>query len=408
MLTFLFVAGLLNYLDRASLSVLAPLIARDLKLDPAELGIVFSSFAVGYAAFCLVGGWAADKFKPQWVLLACVVVWSVFCGLTAVARTLETLLLVRVLFGMGEGGLGATSTKLIGRWFPRHQQATAISLGATGTSLGAMISGPLVVFIAGMTSWQVAFVAIAALGLLWSVAWAIFNRFPSRWNSTTTPISKTMAPVDEANISSHSTSAVVGLIRRSAMISIAFAFFGYSYLLFFFLTWFPSYLVTAKHMAIQDMSLVSAIPWALGSVGLATGGLLSDKLASRTGDPVFSRKLILVSSLAIAAVGVALAGLVASPAAAIAIMGIAVFFMYLSGSQYFVIVLDLIPAPHVGAVTGFVHFVANCAGILAPLITGFIIRYSGSFDAAFVLAGIVASMGAAGVGFFVKTQRTLR
>ncbi len=189
------------------------------------------------------------------------------------------------------------------------------------------------------------------------------------------------------------------------MLSIAFAFFGYSYVLFFFLSWFPSYLVTAKHMAIQDMSLVGAIPWALGTIGLASGGLLSDKVSRRTGDPVFARKLILVSSLAVAAGGVALAGLVASPAAAVAVIGIAVFSMYLSGSQYFMIVLDLIPAPHVGAVTGFVHFVANCAGILAPLITGFIIRYSSSFVAAFVLAGAVASLGAVGVGFLVKTHR---
>jgi ACS family hexuronate transporter-like MFS transporter len=409
MLAFLFAAGLINYLDRAALSVLAPLIAHDLALDPVQLGIVFSSFAVGYAAFCLVGGWAADKFKPQWVLLVCVVVWSLFCGLTAVAHSLETLLLVRVLFGMGEGGLGATSTKLIGRWFPRHQQATAVSVGATGTSVGAMISGPLVVFVAGMMGWPGAFVAIATLGVLWSVAWAIFNRTPSRQKSTTATIDKIgpdkiAAPRDESDISSHSTLAVLELIRRPAMISIAFAFSGYSYVLFFFLSWFPSYLMTARHMAIERMSLVSAIPWALGTIGLMTGGLLSDKVFSRTGDPVFARKLILVSSLAIAAGGVALAGLVASPAAAITIMGIAVFFLYLSGSQYFVIVLDLIPAPHVGAVTGFVHFVANCAGILAPLITGLIVRYSGSFGAAFVLAGAVASMGAVAVGLLVKTR----
>lgn len=404
MLAFLFAAGLVNYLDRVSLSVLAPFIARDLELDPAQLGIVFSSFAVGYATFCLVGGWAADRFKPQWVLLVCVVVWSVFCGLTAVVQSLEALLLVRVLFGMGEGGLGATSTKLIGQWFPRHRQATAVSLGATGTSLGAMISGPLVVFVAGATGWRGAFVAIAALGLLWSVAWAIFNRLPLRQNPAIATTSQIAAPIDDLHDRTRSRSAAIALIRRPAVISIAFAFFGYSYILFFFLSWFPSYLVTAKHMTVEDMSLVGAIPWALGSIGLASGGLFSDKLSGRTGNPVFSRKLILVSSLVMAAIGVAAAGLVASPAAAVAIMGIAVFFMYFSGSQYFVIVLDLIPAAHVGAVTGFVHFVANCAGILAPLITGLIIHYSGSFAAAFVLAGAVASTGALAVGFLVRTQ----
>ncbi len=395
MLALLFAAGLINYLDRASLSVLAPLVAHDLKLDAAELGIVFSSFAVGYAAFCLVGGWAADRFKPQWVLLVCVTIWSLFCGLTAVAQSLAALLVIRVLFGMGEGGFGATNTKLIGRWFPRHQRATAISLGATGTSLGAMVCGPLVALVAGIAGWRGAFVAIAALGLLWSIAWAVFHR--------------TAAPPDSAATAPLSLEASPGwlaLVRRPAMIAVAFAFFGYSYVLFFFLSWFPSYLVTAKHMAMLDMSLVSAFPWALGTIGLATGGFLSDRISRRTGDPVSARKLILVSSLAIAAIGVASAGLVASPAAAVAVMAITMFFLYLSGSQYFAIVLDLIPASHVGAVTGFVHFVANCGGILAPLITGFIIRYSGGFAAAFVLAGAVSSLGAAGVALLVTTRRS--
>ena len=397
MLAFLFAAGLLNYLDRASLSVLAPLVARDLALDPAELGIVFSSFAIGYAAFCLVGGWAADNFKPQWVLLACVLVWSVFCGLTAAVQSLEALLLVRILFGMGEGGLGATSTKLVGRYFPLRRRATAVSLAAMGTPLGAMISGPLVVFVAGTTSWRSAFVTIAVLGLVWGLAWAVFNRSPLRRDLAA-------APAGGSAAASRSGLTAIALIRQPAVIAIAFAFFGYSYILFFFLSWSPSYLVSAKHMSMQDMSVVSAIPWALGAIGLASGGFLSDRLSSQTGDAVFSRKFILASSLTIAALGVALAGLVASPGAAIAIMAVAVFFMYLSGSQYFVIVLDLIPAAHVGAVTGFVHFVANCAGILAPLITGFIVHYSGSFTAAFVLAGTVASLGALGVGLFVKTH----
>jgi MFS family permease len=230
----------------------------------------------------------------------------------------------------------------------------------------------------------------------------MFNRAPSRRLSASTIESRNAAPIEE--FASFTPTSTIGLIRQPAILAVAFAFFGYSYVLFFFLTWFPSYLVTAKHMTMQDMSLVSAIPWALGAVGLATGGLLSDRMSRVTGDPVSSRKLILVSSLGIAAIGVALAGLVESPAAAITVMGIALFFMYLSGSQYFVIVLDLIPGPHVGTVTGFVHFAANCAGILAPLITGFIISSSGSFVAAFALAGTVASLGAVSVGILVRTQ----
>ena len=107
----MFLAGMINYLDRSALGVAAPLIRQDLHLDPAQLGIVFSSFSFGYALFCFVGGYASDRFGPRNVLGVSMVVWSIFCGLTAIAWGVTSLLVLRILFGMGEGRSARHSTR---------------------------------------------------------------------------------------------------------------------------------------------------------------------------------------------------------------------------------------------------------------------------------------------------------
>jgi len=108
-IALLFIGGAISYLDRAALSIAAPMIAEDMQLDPGRLGIVFSSFFVGYALFCFVGGFAADRIGPKNVFTLAMTVWSVFCGLTAAATGLVSLLVVRVIFGMGEGPFGSAA-----------------------------------------------------------------------------------------------------------------------------------------------------------------------------------------------------------------------------------------------------------------------------------------------------------
>ncbi len=151
------------------------------------------------------------------------------------------------------------------------------------------------------------------------------------------------------------------------------------------------------------MSLVTTIPWLLGFVGLAAGGFVADRLYRITGNAVLSRKLLLVVSLLAAAACVALAGAVSTVEAAVALMAVSVFFMYLTGNTYWAIVLDTVPQARVGGVGGFVHLIANLAGIVAPSITGFMVQASGNFSGAFFLAGAIAVVGALSVAVLVRT-----
>jgi len=399
----LFLGGMIQYLDRAALSVAAPLVVKDLQLDPTQLGIVFSSFFFGYALFCFVGGWASDRIGGKAVLILAMTVWSVFCGLTALATGIVSLLIFRVIFGIGEGPFSATANKLVSGWFPRAEQARAISIANAGTPLGGALAGPVVGFIALTYGWRTSFVIIAAIGIVWVVAWAVLSSSRAEDHPRITATERaTIIGGREVGKVEAASLPLSHYLRRPAVLATAFAFFGYAYILYFFLSWFPSYLTMARHLSLQSMSIVTAIPWTVGILGLVGGGVLTDAIFRRTGDAVFARKSVLITCLIVAALCVALAGLVESTTGAVMLMAVSVLFMYLTANTYWAIILDTVEPGRVGGVGGFVHLIANLAGIVAPFVTGLLVQTTGAFTSAFVLAGGMALAGALLVAVFVR------
>ena len=170
-ISFLFAGGMINYMDRSSLSVAAPFVMKELGLNAAQLGIIFSSFFVGYALFTFVGGYASDLFGPKRVFASSMTAWSVFCGLTAAAIGFWSLVIVRVLFGCGEGPFAAAANKMINNLFPPQRIATAVGLANAGTPIGGALAGPVAGWLAIQYGWRTSFIVLAAAGLLWTLCW---------------------------------------------------------------------------------------------------------------------------------------------------------------------------------------------------------------------------------------------
>jgi ACS family hexuronate transporter-like MFS transporter len=196
-------------------------------------------------------------------------------------------------------------------------------------------------------------------------------------------------------------------IRRPVVLATTFAFFGYNYILYFFLSWFPSYLTMTQHLSLQRMSFVTVIPWIGGCIGLISGGFLSDLLVRLTGNVLLSRKIIIILCLGGAAAAISLAGVVQTLDAAVALVAVTVFLLYLTGAIYWAIIQDTVPQDHVGGAGGFMHGMANISGIIGPAVTGVIVQWTGAFTSAFVLAGGIAVLGVLGVLIFVRAPRAL-
>jgi len=392
----LFIAGFINYLDRSALSVAAPAVAKDLHLTPASLGLVFSTFFIGYAAFNFIGGWAADKWGGKNVFSGAMLIWSVLCGATGLATGFGSLLTLRTFFGMAEGPLATTINKMVNNWFPHRESATAFGFANCGLPLGGAVAGPIVGFMTAEYGWRVAFAGVACLGLIWLVFWQFMTTDKPHQHRKTSAAERQLIETNRAVIDeSGPVKSIAFYIRQPAIL-------GYSYILFFFLTWFPSFLMMDRHLSLKSMSLATVLPWVLGFIGYGLSGWISDLIFRRTGNALRARKLVLITCLGAAGICVALAGLVATTVSALALMACAVFALYLSGSTYWAIIQDTIPNARLGSVGGCVHAVANCAGIVGPTVTGFLVQESHTFVSAFVLAGAVALSSVLAVAILLR------
>ncbi|KAB2492455.1 MFS transporter [Priestia endophytica] len=409
-IVFLFLAGVINYLDRSALSIAAPFIQEDLSLSATEMGIIFSSFSVGYAIFNFLGGVASDKYGAKLTLFVAMIVWSLFSGALVLAVGFVSMIVIRILFGMGEGPLSATISKMVNNWFPPSNRATVIGLTNSGTPLGGAISGPIVGFIALSYGWRISFIVIMIIGLVWAFLWWKFvKERPQAAEGSASLFSKQVA-VSAENEEDKKENVGKGklkltfYLKQKTILFTAFAFFSYNYILFFFLTWFPTYLVDARGLSVGNMSIITVIPWVLGFIGLALGGFVSDfffKKFIKKG-VLFSRKAVLVTCLFLSAVCIGVAGLVTTTVGAVTLVALSVFFLYLTGAIYWAIVNDVVDKDNVGSVGGFMHFLANTAGIIGPTLTGYLVDTSGTYTSAFLLAGGLAVLASLAVIRFVR------
>ncbi len=406
----LFIVYGINYLDRVALSITAPMVQKDLGIDAAQMGVVFSTFFVGYALFNFLGGLASDRLGPKLVYVLAVGLWSIFCGMTAVAVGFVSLLIVRLLFGMAEGPLCAAANKMVNNWLPREAAATAMGLLSAGSPLGGAIAGPIVGLLAAQLGWRPAFWIVCAIGLAWVVVWMI----AASDRPTLQPNAAGLATeTNERRGTTGGKNRATGMaaqplsqyIKQPRILATAVAFFSYNYVLFFFLSWFPSYLVKAHHLNIRDMSIATVVPWLVGTVGLACGGAISDAIYKMTGNLLLSRRIVLVTCLLGAGVCVAISGTVQSTQGAVALMSVSLFFLYVTGAIYWAIVQDVVHPERVGGVSGFLHCVGSLSGVVGPSVTGLIVERTGSFASAFVLAGAIAMVGAVLSGLFVRNAR---
>ncbi|WP_034943027.1 MFS transporter [Erwinia oleae] len=408
----LFFVYMINYLDRVALSLTVPMIEKDLMLNAEQFGLIFGSFFFGYALFNFIGGLATDKFGPTIVMGVAVGMWSLMCGFTALATGFWSMLILRVMFGMAEGPICASANKAINGWFPKKQAATAMGFLSAGSPLGGAVAGPIIGYLALAFGWRPAFVIICAIGIVWMVIWFfIASDNPLKSRRVSEEERTLIASLKEEQTSpeeelSHAAHGLGYYLRQPIILVTAFAFFCYNYILFFFLSWFPAYLVQAHNLDIKSMSMTTMIPWIVGFVGLALGGWISDKIFNITGKLLLSRKIVLVTSLLAAAICVALAGSVKGVYPAVMLMSVSIFFLYITGAIYWAIIQDVVHKSRVGGISGFIHLIGSVSGIVGPIVTGYIVHHTGKFDSAFVLAGVVAALGALLVLFVIKNPKT--
>jgi MFS transporter, ACS family, hexuronate transporter len=387
------------------LGVAAPFVKEDLKLSPSELGLVFSTFFIGYAIFAFVGGQLADRYGPRRIYSWAAACWSLLCALTGVVTGFTQLFIVRTLFGFAEGPMNSTTNRAITNWFPREETSRTIGFTFSGQTVGSAIAAPIVGLLALAYGWRIAFFAIGAVGLVWVLAWRHFvTDLPSQNHR-----------VSAAEIDLVATSRSVSLIppkdrslplssylMKPSTLSLGLGMFAVNYTIYIFLSWLPSYLTGALHMDVEQMSFIAAIPWACGFVGYIAGGIIADFAYRQMQDRLAARKLTTIAPLALAAVALLAVNFAPNSASAVVLIAIAVMLLTSSVQSCWATIHELVPETRVGGVSGFIHLLSNISGIIGPTATGFAVQYLGGYDSAFVIASTIATAGVVAMTIFVK------
>jgi ACS family hexuronate transporter-like MFS transporter len=401
----LFIAGAINYMDRAAIGIVAPFIQKSFELSPSQLGLTFSTFFIGYALFAFVGGQLADRFGPVRTYIWAAGAWSVLCGLTGVVTGYAQLLIVRTLFGFAEGPMNSTTNRTITNWFPRRETARAVGFTFSGQTFGSAIAAPIVAFLAINFGWRVSFFVLAALGLIWVLAWRVLVTDLPQDNPRVTKAelqgledSREPAVLPPSGVYP-SLSAYLG---RASTLSLGLGMFAVNYTLYIFISWLPTYLTDALHMPVGQMAIVASIPWIGGLVGYIGGGLVSDFIYNRSSNKLRARKITTITPLAVAGAALLLVTQTTTPSAAVALISLALMLLTASVQSCWATIHELVPPVRVGGVSGFIHLLSNISGIVGPTATGYAVQYLGGFNSAFFLAGGAAVAGVVAMTICVK------
>jgi ACS family D-galactonate transporter-like MFS transporter len=374
----LFAASLINYLDRATISLALPLIGRDLHLGPETKGVLLSAFFWSYALMQVPIGWTADRVNLRWLYAGAFALWSVSQGLTGFAGTLATLILFRVVLGIGESIYLPGGTKIVSVMFEPAERGLPCGLFDFGTRMGLVLGGLTIPWLLVHLGWRDAFRLVGFAGLLWLVPWLL-----------ATPRHIGQAPGERPRgVLLHK---VLRLLTNRNLIGICLGFFCFDYYWYLLVNWLPDYLVTVRHFTILGAGVFAALPFLVFGVSEPTGGWLADRLIRRGWNETRTRKGIVTVAF--------LTGLLLIPASRVASASAAVALIAggslvgLATGNLLVILQCCAPSAEVGLWTGFENLFGNVAGVLAPIVTGFLIARTGSYAPGFMLAALTLIAG---------------
>jgi ACS family D-galactonate transporter-like MFS transporter len=392
------VGTMINYLDRTVLGIAAPFLTKDLALSAAQMGMVFSAFSWSYAALQIPGGIFLDRFGTRLTYFIAVVCWSVFTGMMGVVRSLNALILTRIGVGVFEAPCFPANSRILATWFPQHERARANGIYSFGQYVGlGFLSVPLF-WVTQRFGWRGLFFLVGALGVAFGLLWWALYRNPGESDT----VSRAELDYIEAGGGGEyrgeplrfKRSHIWALLRHRQVVGASLGQFGGNSTQVFFVTWFPTYLVTARGMTFIQAGLMTSLPYIGASIGVLTGGLLSDMLLKRTGSANLARKLPIVGGMLLAST-IVLANFVPAEnnAIVILIMSIAFFGQGMTNLGW-TVVSDIAPKKLIGLTSGIFNFSANLAGIITPLVIGYAFQVTGSFVGPLAYIAVVALIGA--------------
>ncbi|KVN32623.1 MFS transporter [Burkholderia stagnalis] len=409
MIFMCFLANVINFIDRANLAIAAPSIRAELGLDAVGMGLVLSAFFWTYAFLQLPAGWFIDKVGVRVSLALAVGWWSAFTVATGAARGLAQLVGVRLMLGVGEAAAIPSFAKVAFNWFPRSERGLASSIFDSGSRVGSALSLPLVAWLISLVGWRGSFVITGGIGIVWALAWWFIYRDPERYRAIAPDAVDALLAQRGAPAAASAASAADGakvswldLFRYRTIWGMMIGLFCLNFAIYFFITWFPSYLLQSRGFSLASLGTWGMLPALLAIPGGWLGGYVSDSLFRRGWSATAARKTCLVLGMLMSS-SIALSAFVENVWACLALFALAYASLSFAGANVWTLVGEVAPTPaHVASIGGIQNFAGNLAGIFITTFTGVMLSITkGSFAVPLAVAGALCIVGALSYLFVV-------
>jgi ACS family D-galactonate transporter-like MFS transporter len=404
----LFVIVVINYLDRSNISIVGPQLSRMLNLTPVKLGVVLSGFGWTYVALQIPCGWLVDRVHPRY-LFGCVLgLWSLATLSLGLVTGFAGLLLLRLAVGAFEAPAYPINNRVVTTWFGEDERAGAIAVYTSGQYVGLGFLTPLLSWIDLSYGWRAVFAVTGAVGLTWAVVWYVLYRDPAEFGGVN------QAEIDhiaarggipdlsqrirrEQRILDWADWKIV--LGRRKLWGIYLGQFGINATQWFFLTWFPTYMVTYRHVSFAKSGLLEALPFLGAFAGVLLGGFVSDGLLRKGSSLTMARKLPIIVGMLLSS-SIVVANYVSDPLSISVCLTFA-FFGCGFGSITWSLVSAIAPERLIGLTGGVFNFIGNLAAIVVPLAIGFLIK-GNDFTRPLIAVSAMALMGAGSYIFLVE------
>ncbi len=396
MISLCFIATTINYLDRAVIAVATPYIRQDLGISAATMGVVLSGFFWTYAIMQLPFGRFVDRFGPRFIYALAVLWWSAFTMMTGIAKTTAAMFGFRLALGAGEAACYPANASVAALWFPVGERGLAAGIFDSGSRAGSALSLPVIAAIVAFRGWRAAFFVTGAFGFVWVAAWLLLYRDPAA-SGALTPQQLHTLQAAQPHVHAFETAKIswLSLFQYRTVWGMMIGFFCLNFVFYFYITWFPSYLVEARGFSLKQLGLLGMLPGVAAIPAAWLGGFASDHLFRRGWSLTRARKTCLVGGMLCSSI-ITLSAFVSSTTGTLLCFTLAYASIAFTGANIWSLPGDIAPTPgHVATLGGIQNFAANLSGIVISTFTGLMVTITkGSFVVPLCVSGALCVVGA--------------
>lgn len=404
MLSLIFILTAINYLDRTNMAVAAPSMTAELGFTPATMGMLLSAFAWAYALMQVPGGYFLERVGPRIAYTVSLFFWSLFTMVMGLGHSFLSLFGIRLAIGASEAPAFPTNSRIVAAWFPDKERATATSIYTAAEFVGLAFLTPVLFWILENFGWREIFYVTGVVGILASIFWYILYRDPKDCKGVNEAelayIREGGGQAEKAGTEEKITFAQLkDLFQHRQLLGIYLTQFANTSTMYFFLTWFPTYLIMAKNLPMLKAGFYAVIPYIGALIGVLLGGRWSDHMLKKGASLSKARKLPIACGL-ICSMTIMAANYFDSLNVIIAIMAFS-FFGQGMAAIIWSTVGDVAPPDSMGLAGGVFSFAGNLAGIVTPIVIGVILSLTGSFVGAMIFVSAIAAVGVLSLIFIV-------